>query len=88
MKTRRLGTEGPELTVVGFGTWAVGGPYRFGWGPQDDAVSIAAIRHAVEAGVSWIDTAAVYGIGHSEEVVGRALEPWRVGEEVLVATKC
>ncbi len=88
MKTRRLGTEGPELTVVGFGTWAVGGPYRFGWGPQDDADSVAAIRHAVEAGVNWIDTAAVYGIGHSEEVVGRALEPWMVGEEVLVATKC
>jgi aryl-alcohol dehydrogenase-like predicted oxidoreductase len=85
---RKLGSSGPEITVVGFGAWAVGGPYRFGWGPQDDDESIAAIRHAVESGVNWIDTAAVYGIGHSEEVTRRALEPYRVGEDVLVATKC
>jgi aryl-alcohol dehydrogenase-like predicted oxidoreductase len=85
---RKLGSSGPEITTVGFGAWAVGGPYRFGWGPQDDDESIAAIRHAVESGVNWIDTAAVYGIGHSEEVVGRALEPYDVGEDVLVATKC
>jgi aryl-alcohol dehydrogenase-like predicted oxidoreductase len=85
---RKLGSSGPEITVVGFGAWAVGGPYRFGWGPQDDDESVAAIRHAVESGVNWIDTAAVYGIGHSEEVVRSALEPYRVGEDVLVATKC
>jgi aryl-alcohol dehydrogenase-like predicted oxidoreductase len=73
---------------VGFGAWAIGGPWRFGWGTVDDDESIAAIRHAVERGVNWVDTAAVYGLGHSEEVVGRALEPYRVGEEVLVFTKC
>ena len=65
---------GPEITTVGFGAWAVGGGgWAFAWGPQDDEESIAAIRHAVARGVNWIDTAAVYGYGHSEEVVGRAL---------------
>ncbi len=88
MVTRRLGSQGPELTRVGFGSWTIGGPWRFGWGAVDDRDSIAAIRHAVEAGVNWMDTAAVYGLGHSEEVVGRALEPWRVGEDVYVFTKC
>ena len=88
MKRRRLGTQGPEITRLGFGTWAVGGSYKFGWGPQDDAESMAAIRHAIEQGVNWIDTAPVYGIGHSEEVVGRAVSPWRIGEDVLIATKC
>lgn len=86
--TRPLGTAGPELTTVGVGTWAIGGPYQFGWGPVDDADSIAAIRHAVENGVNWVDTAAVYGLGHSEEVVSRALSPWQIGEEVFVFTKC
>jgi aryl-alcohol dehydrogenase-like predicted oxidoreductase len=85
---RRLGSQGPEITTLGFGTWALAGSYRFGWGAADDKESIAAIRRAVEAGVNWIDTAATYGDGHSEEVVGRALEPLRVGEEVLVFTKC
>jgi aryl-alcohol dehydrogenase-like predicted oxidoreductase len=88
MRTRVLGDTGPELSTVGFGAWAVGGPWKFGWGPVDDDESVAAIRHAVERGVNWVDTAAVYGLGHSEEVVGRALEPYRVGEEVLVFTKC
>jgi aryl-alcohol dehydrogenase-like predicted oxidoreductase len=88
LRTRTLGRDGPELTTVGFGAWAVGGPYRFGWGPQDDDTSIAAIRHAVESGVNWVDTAAVYGLGHSEEVVGRALQPWTAGEDVFVFTKC
>jgi aryl-alcohol dehydrogenase-like predicted oxidoreductase len=88
VKTRRLGDSGPELTTVGFGAWAVGGPWRFGWGEVDDDESVAAIRHAVELGVNWIDTAAVYGLGHSEQVVGRALEPYRVGEDVFVFTKC
>ena len=88
MRTRRLGSDGPEITTVGFGSWATGGPWKFGWGPQDDDDSIAAIRRAVEGGVNWVDTAAVYGLGHSEEVVGRALEPYAVGEDVYVFTKC
>lgn len=85
---RRLGSTGPAITVVGLGSWAIGGPYEFGWGPVDDAQSIRAIRHAIHSGVSWVDTAPVYGMGHSEEIVGRALEPYRVGEEVFVFTKC
>lgn len=88
MNKRRLGAEGPEITTVGFGAWAIGGPWRFGWGPQDDDESVRAIRRAVDSGVNWVDTAAVYGLGHSEEVTGRALEPYRVGEDVFVFTKC
>ena len=88
MKTRRLGSKGPELSTVGFGAWAIGGPWRFGWGEVDDDDSIAALRRAVELGVNWVDTAAVYGLGHSEDVVRRALAPYRVGEEVFVFTKC
>jgi aryl-alcohol dehydrogenase-like predicted oxidoreductase len=85
---RRLGTSGPEITTVGFGSWAVGGDgWLYGWGPQDDATSIAAIRHAVASGVNWIDTAAVYGLGHSEEVVGRALRTLTPGERPFVFTK-
>jgi aryl-alcohol dehydrogenase-like predicted oxidoreductase len=86
--TRRLGSDGPEITTLGFGTWALAGRYRFGWGAVDDDESVAAIRRAIEAGMTWVDTAPTYGDGHSEEVVGRALEPFRVGEEVLVFTKC
>jgi aryl-alcohol dehydrogenase-like predicted oxidoreductase len=86
---RRLGTNGPEITTVGFGAWAAGGGgWSFAWGPQDDADSIAAIRHAVARGVSWIDTAAVYGLGHSEEVVGRAIAEIPSSERPLVFTKC
>jgi aryl-alcohol dehydrogenase-like predicted oxidoreductase len=88
MRSRKLGSSGPEISRVGFGAWAIGGPWKFGWGPVDDAESIAAIRYAVESGVTWVDTAAVYGLGHSEEIVAQALEPWRVGEEVYVFTKC
>lgn len=88
MNARPLGSAGPEISVLGFGAWALGGSWRYGWGPQDDAESVATIRHAVELGVNWVDTAAVYGIGHSEEVVGEALKPFQVGEEVLVFTKC
>ena len=69
VNTRRLGQSGPELSTVGFGAWAIGGPWRFGWGDVDDDDSVAAIRHAIELGVNWVDTAAVYGLGHSEEVV-------------------
>jgi len=86
---RTLGTNGPEITTVGFGAWAAGGGgWSFGWGPQDDADSIAAIRHAVSRGVNWIDTAAVYGLGHSEEVVGRAIAELPRAERPLVFTKC
>jgi len=89
LPTRRLGTNGPEITTVGFGAWAMGGGgWAFAWGPQDDSQSVAAIRHAVGKGVSWIDTAAVYGYGHSEEVVGRALADIPAAERPLVFTKC
>ena len=88
MRTRRLGSAGPEITTVGFGAWAIGGPWRFGWGSVNDEDSVAAVRHAVELGVNWVDTAAVYGLGHSEEIVRRALEPYRAGEDVYVFTKC
>ena len=89
LPTRRLGTSGPEITTVGFGAWAAGGGgWAFAWGPQDDAESVAAIRHALEKGVNWIDTAAVYGYGHSEEVVGRALAGIPAAERPLVFTKC
>lgn len=73
-QTKKLGDSDLELTAIGFGAWAIGGgDWQHGWGPQDDQDSIAAIRRAVDAGVSWIDTAAVYGLGHSEEIVGKAL---------------
>ncbi|HXY39917.1 MAG TPA: aldo/keto reductase [Vicinamibacteria bacterium] len=86
---RRLGTNGPEITAVGFGAWAIGGGgWAFAWGGQDDDTSVAAIRHAVSCGVNWIDTAAVYGLGHSEEIVARALSDIPRGERPLVFTKC
>ena len=89
LPTRKLGTSGPEITAVGFGAWAAGGGgWAFAWGPQDDADSVAAIRHAVAKGVNWIDTAAVYGYGHSEVVVGRALAGIPASERPLVFTKC
>src|SRR2546430_14803409 len=87
LTTVPFGTTDMAITRVGFGAWAVGGgDWAFAWGPQDDDEAIAAIRHAVESGVNWIDTAAVYGLGHSEEVVAAALhgirsEEGRVGEE-------
>src|SRR5579863_5744048 len=87
--TRRLGAAGFDLTTVGFGAWATGGGgWSFGWGPQDDAASIAAIRHAVESGVNWVDTAAIYGLGHSEEVVAQALAPFSDADRPYVFTKC
>ncbi|MCG6925985.1 MAG: aldo/keto reductase [Acidobacteria bacterium] len=89
LPTRRLGLSGPEITTVGFGAWAAGGGgWAFSWGPQDDAASVAAIRHALAQGVNWIDTAAVYGYGHSEEVVARALADIPASEQPLVFTKC
>jgi aryl-alcohol dehydrogenase-like predicted oxidoreductase len=84
--TQELGTTGLEITRVGFGAWAIGGGgYDWGWGTQDDDDSIAAIHHALEVGVNWIDTAAQYGFGHSESVVGRALAG--VAERPYVFTK-
>ena len=75
MQTRKLGNSDLQITPVGFGAWAVGGcGWQFAWGSQDDNDSIAAIHRALELGVNWIDTAAVYGLGHSEEVVARALK--------------
>lgn len=89
LPTRSLGTSGLTLTTVGFGAWAAGGGgWSFGWGPQDDSASIAAMRHAVEKGVNWIDTAAVYGLGHSEEVVGQFLRTLPPGDRPYVFTKC
>lgn len=87
MQTRRLGNSDMHVTPIGFGAWAIGGGgWAFGWGSQDDADSVAAIREAVTLGVNWIDTAAVYGLGHSEEVVAKALEG--VANRPYVFTKC
>lgn len=89
LPTRPLGSSGLEITTAGFGAWAIGGGgWAFGWGPQDDAESIAAMRHALDLGINWIDTAAVYGLGHSEEVVGRLLREIPASERPLVFTKC
>src|SRR5438105_4135681 len=89
LPTRPLGRSGLEITTVGFGAWAIGGAgWAFGWGPQDDEASLAAMRRALERGVNWIDTAAVYGLGHSEEVVGRLLRGLPAAERPLVFTKC
>jgi aryl-alcohol dehydrogenase-like predicted oxidoreductase len=88
MKTRLFGGTGLEITTVGLGAWAIGGPgYAFGWGPQDDDESVAAIERAVDLGINWVDTAPVYGLGHSEQVVARALK--NLGSRrPLVFTKC
>lgn len=86
MRTRKLGNTDLELTVIGLGTWAIGGPWEYGWGPQDDADSIRTILTAVDSGINWIDTAPVYGCGHSEFVVGLALRELR--KMPLIATKC
>ena len=86
---RRLGRTDMHITRVGFGSWAVGGPdWAVGWGAQDDRDSIAAIRHAVERGINWIDTAAVYGLGHSEEVVRQALAGMPAERRPYVFTEC
>jgi aryl-alcohol dehydrogenase-like predicted oxidoreductase len=89
LRKRKLGSSELEITTVGFGSWAVGGGgWLFGWGPQDDAESIAAIRHALDGGVNWIDTAAIYGLGHSEEVVARALDGMAPADRPMIFTKC
>src|SRR3954454_14739082 len=86
LKTTSLGATGLEITRIGFGAWAIGGAgWEFGWGPQEDDESVAAIQRALAQGINWIDTAAAYGFGHSERVVGRALEG--LAERPYVFTK-
>ena len=86
---RPLGRSGPSITRVGFGSWAIGGAgWPNAWGAQDDGAAVAAMRHAVERGVDWIDTAAIYGLGHSEELVGRLLRELPAGDRPLIFTKC
>src|SRR5213595_2004375 len=88
MKTKQLGNSDLLITPIGFGAWAIGGSgWEFGWGEQDDKQSVAAIHRALELGINWIDTAAVYGMGHSEEVVALALRTWP-GPQPYVFTKC
>lgn len=88
MKTKRLGNSDLSITAVGYGSWAIGGAgWQFAWGQQNDSDSVAAIHRALELGVNWIDTAAVYGVGHSEEIVSRALATWH-GPQPHVFTKC
>jgi aryl-alcohol dehydrogenase-like predicted oxidoreductase len=87
MQTRKLGYTDVELTTVGIGTWAIGGgDWEFGWGPQDDKQAVDGILTGLDEGINWIDTAAVYGLGHSEELVGRALK--EAACSPFVATKC
>src|SRR5438552_16186684 len=85
---RPLGSSGLDITTVGFGAWAIGGGgWAFGWGPQDDADSRDAMRRALDLGINWIDTAAMYGLGHSEEVVGRLLRELPAGDRPIMFTK-
>jgi aryl-alcohol dehydrogenase-like predicted oxidoreductase len=87
MHKKQLGNSDLHLTPIGLGAWAIGGgDWAFGWGAQDDQDSVAAIRHALDRGINWIDTAAVYGLGHSEEIVAKALEG--VANRPYVFTKC
>ena len=89
METRKLGTTDLQLTVLGLGTWAIGGgEWRFGWGYQDEQEAIKAVVAAIDAGINWIDTAAVYGGGQAEELVGRALQELGPSRRPIVATKC
>jgi len=88
LRTTELGTTGMQITRVGFGSWALGGgDWASSWGPQDDVDSVRTVRHAVDAGVNWIDTAAVYGLGHSEEIVARALKDYASADRPFVFTK-
>ena len=87
MKTRKLGWTDLNLTTIGLGTWAIGGgDWTFAWGPQDDQESLAAILRGIEGGINWIDTAPAYGLGHSEEIVGKALK--KLPQKPIIATKC
>jgi len=86
MKTRKLGQTDLELTTIGLGTWAIGGSWQFGWGPQEESDSRKTIFEAIDAGINWIDTAPVYGCGQSEITLGRALQ--EVSQKPIIATKC
>jgi len=88
MKKINLGNSGLQITRVGLGAWAIGGSWRWGWGHQDDSDSIAAIRKATELGINWIDTAAVYGLGHSEKIVGAAIKELPQSQRPYIFTKC
>ncbi len=87
MKIKKLGYTDLDLSTIGLGTWAIGGSnWEFGWGPQDDKESIVTIQHALELGINWIDTAAAYGLGYSEEIVGKAIKG--LSDKPIIATKC
>jgi aryl-alcohol dehydrogenase-like predicted oxidoreductase len=86
MQTRQLGKTNIEITPIGLGAWAIGGRWSGGWGPQDDDESIKTIQRALELGINWVDTAPVYGLGHSEEIVGRAIRESKYNPYVF--TKC
>ena len=87
MQKRRLGNSDLDITTIGYGAWAIGGGgWAFAWGPQDDDESVATIREAIDLGINWVDTAAVYGLGHSEEVVAKALDGLK--QRPYVFTKC
>jgi len=87
MQRRKLGRTDLNLSTIGMGTWAIGGGnWKFAWGPQDDRESVFAIHRALDLGINWIDTAPIYGLGHSEEVVGKALKGLK--EKPIIATKC
>ena len=88
IKTKQLGQTGLDITVLGFGAWAIGGQWDYGWGKQDDDDSIATMRSALEKGINWIDTAPAYGLGHSEEVIGHMLKDLPASEKPLIFTKC
>lgn len=86
---RQLGSTDMQITAVGLGAWALGGSgWAYSWGAQDDSQSIRTIRHALDLGINWIDTAAIYGLGHSEEVVGRAIKDMPAAQRPLLFTKC
>ncbi len=88
METRTLGNTGMQITRIGLGTWSIGGgDDEYGWGPRDDAAAVATIFRALELGINWIDTAAIYGLGHAEKLVARALREWR-GPRPYVFSKC
>jgi len=86
MRRRQLSYTDLKLTTIGLGTWAMGGPWQFGWGPQDDDQAVDTILTALDSGINWIDTAPIYGLGHSEELIGKALK--QTSHKPFIATKC
>lgn len=86
MNKNKLGSSDLNITKIGFGAWAIGGEWAYGWGKQEDQASIATIHKALDAGINWIDTAPIYGLGHSEEVIGQALK--QTSHKPYIFTKC